>query len=135
VITATIAELSRALRAKRLSSVELAQGLLARIAQHDPALNAFVTVDAERALAAAHAADATLARGGAGPLVGIPIATRTSGHAAAHDLQLADARELRRTVRRARRDGTAQRRHGARRQDEHGRVRDGLVNESSHFVR
>ncbi|NDP42012.1 MAG: hypothetical protein GZ089_04720, partial [Aromatoleum sp.] len=46
MISATIAELRAALRSKRLSSVELTQGVLERIARLNPALNAFVTVDA-----------------------------------------------------------------------------------------
>ena len=58
MITASITELSSALHAKRLSSVELTQGLLDRIARLDPVLNAFITVDPERALADARAADA-----------------------------------------------------------------------------
>jgi aspartyl-tRNA(Asn)/glutamyl-tRNA(Gln) amidotransferase subunit A len=70
----SIAELSQALQAKRLSAVELTQTMLDRIAKHNPALNAFVTVDAERALATAKAADAQIAKGDAGPLTGIPIA-------------------------------------------------------------
>ena len=74
MITAPITELSAALRAKRLSSVELTQGLLDRITALDPALNAFVTVDRERALADARAADAVLAAGEGGPLTGIPVA-------------------------------------------------------------
>jgi aspartyl-tRNA(Asn)/glutamyl-tRNA(Gln) amidotransferase subunit A len=71
---ATIVELSQALHAKRLSAVELTQSMLDRIAKHNPALNAFVTVDADGALAAAKAADARIAKGDAGPLTGIPIA-------------------------------------------------------------
>jgi len=71
---ASIAELAAALRAKRLSAVELTQDTLDRIAHHNPALNAFVTVDAEGALATAKVADATLAKGEGGPLTGIPIA-------------------------------------------------------------
>src|SRR5512143_571872 len=71
---ATIAELARALRAKRLSSVELTQASLERIARANPKLNAFVTFDAERALADARAADARIANGDAGPLTGIPLA-------------------------------------------------------------
>jgi aspartyl-tRNA(Asn)/glutamyl-tRNA(Gln) amidotransferase subunit A len=70
----TIAELSQALHAKRLSSVELTGSMLDRIAKHNPGLNAFVTVDADGALAAAATADARIARGEAGPLTGIPIA-------------------------------------------------------------
>jgi aspartyl-tRNA(Asn)/glutamyl-tRNA(Gln) amidotransferase subunit A len=73
-LTDPIAELAEALRAKRLSSVELTQGLLDRIAKLDPVLNAFITVDRERALSDASAADAAIAAGNAGPLAGIPIA-------------------------------------------------------------
>jgi aspartyl-tRNA(Asn)/glutamyl-tRNA(Gln) amidotransferase subunit A len=74
VIASTIAELSRALRSKEVSSLELTQASLERIARAQEALNAFVTIDAEGALTAARAADAVLAKGGAGPLTGIPIA-------------------------------------------------------------
>ncbi|MBK7251216.1 MAG: Asp-tRNA(Asn)/Glu-tRNA(Gln) amidotransferase subunit GatA [Gammaproteobacteria bacterium] len=70
----TIAELARGLRAKEYSSVELTQSLLARIAAAQPALNAFITVTGEEALAAAVAADRRLATGDAGPLTGLPIA-------------------------------------------------------------
>ena len=74
MLTGTLAELSAALQAGRISSVELTQGLLARIAAHNPTLNAFVTVDEEGALAAARAADAARAAGTVGPLTGLPIA-------------------------------------------------------------
>jgi aspartyl-tRNA(Asn)/glutamyl-tRNA(Gln) amidotransferase subunit A len=56
-----------------VSSVELVQRTLARI-ERFAALNAFITIDAERALAAARAADDARARAHAGPLAGIPIA-------------------------------------------------------------
>jgi aspartyl-tRNA(Asn)/glutamyl-tRNA(Gln) amidotransferase subunit A len=71
---ASLRELADALSAGRLSSVELTQLYLGRIAAAQPALNAFITVDAERTLAAARAADARIARGDARPLTGIPIA-------------------------------------------------------------
>ena len=74
MISGTIAELSEALRAKRLSSVELTRGLLDRIAKLNPALNAFITIDAERALADAKLADARIAAGAADALTGIPVA-------------------------------------------------------------
>jgi aspartyl-tRNA(Asn)/glutamyl-tRNA(Gln) amidotransferase subunit A len=70
----TLADLSAALAARKLSSVELTQERLDRIAALDPKLNAFITVDAEGALAQAKAADETRARGRAGPLTGLPIA-------------------------------------------------------------
>ena len=74
MITASVAELARALFARRLSSVELTQDLLARIDAANPALNAFLTVDRDGALAQAKAADARLASGDATPLTGIPLA-------------------------------------------------------------
>ena len=74
MITAPLTELSQALAARRLSSVELVDGLLARIDAANPHLNAFLTVDRQRARAAASAADARRAAGQAGPLTGIPIA-------------------------------------------------------------
>jgi len=74
VPTGTIAQLSHSLRAKQLSSIELTRTLLARIDAMQSALNAFITVDADGALAAARAADAAIARGEGGPLTGVPIA-------------------------------------------------------------
>jgi aspartyl-tRNA(Asn)/glutamyl-tRNA(Gln) amidotransferase subunit A len=71
--TLSIAELRRGLREKRFSSRELTQHYLDRIARHDPALNSYITVTAEIALAQADAADARLARGEGGALTGIPL--------------------------------------------------------------
>jgi aspartyl-tRNA(Asn)/glutamyl-tRNA(Gln) amidotransferase subunit A len=65
-----------ALRAKKISSVELTRLYLDRIAMHNPVLNAYVTVEAAKSLAQAHAADALLASGQAQPLTGIPIAQK-----------------------------------------------------------
>jgi aspartyl-tRNA(Asn)/glutamyl-tRNA(Gln) amidotransferase subunit A len=70
----TLAQLSRDLRERRLSSVELTRECLARIARHDEALNAFITVDPEKSLAQARAADERIARGDSASLTGIPIA-------------------------------------------------------------
>ena len=72
--TAPIAQLAEALRAGRLSSVELTRALLDRIDAHAAPLNAFLSVDREGALARASAADASRASGRAGPLTGIPVA-------------------------------------------------------------
>jgi len=70
----TVADLAAALRARKLSSVELTEQTLTRIEAAQQALNAFITVDRDGALAAARAADAAIARGDAPPLAGIPIA-------------------------------------------------------------
>ncbi|HEX3097650.1 MAG TPA: Asp-tRNA(Asn)/Glu-tRNA(Gln) amidotransferase subunit GatA [Usitatibacter sp.] len=71
---ASLAQLALALREKKLSSVELTRAQLARIERFNPKLNAFITVDPEKSLAQARAADARLARGEAAPLTGIPVA-------------------------------------------------------------
>jgi aspartyl-tRNA(Asn)/glutamyl-tRNA(Gln) amidotransferase subunit A len=71
----SIARAARALRAKELSPLELADGYLRRIAQLNPRVNAYVTVTAERAREDARRATDELATGNArGPLHGIPIA-------------------------------------------------------------
>jgi aspartyl-tRNA(Asn)/glutamyl-tRNA(Gln) amidotransferase subunit A len=70
----TIAALGRALKSRAVSSRELVEASLDRIAALDGALNAFITVTPEQALAAATVADARLARGEGGPLTGIPFA-------------------------------------------------------------
>ena len=68
-----VAEIARALERRELSSAELTQHLLARIAAHEH-LGAFLCVDADAAMAAARDADARRARGDASPLTGVPIA-------------------------------------------------------------
>ncbi len=68
-------ELARRIRARELSAREVLEAHLAQIARVNPQINAIVTLVPERALAAADAADAALARGAAvGPLHGLPIA-------------------------------------------------------------
>ena len=76
MLDATLAELSAALAAKRVSSVELTRAFLDRVGKLNPDLNAFITVDRERSLAQAHGADAKRAHGDAGPLTGIPVALK-----------------------------------------------------------
>jgi aspartyl-tRNA(Asn)/glutamyl-tRNA(Gln) amidotransferase subunit A len=69
----TLARLSGELKARKVSAVELARHFLGRIAGAK-ALNAFITVDEEKTLAQAKAADARIARGEATSLTGIPLA-------------------------------------------------------------
>ena len=72
--TQTVAQLSRALQNREISSTELTSAFLQRIARLDGQLNSFITVDEESALAAAAQADQRLAAGDAPALAGIPIA-------------------------------------------------------------
>ncbi|MFZ4540434.1 MAG: Asp-tRNA(Asn)/Glu-tRNA(Gln) amidotransferase subunit GatA [Rickettsiales bacterium] len=69
----TLAEARDALKAKKISSVELTKAHLAAIEKHNPALNAYVHHTPEIALTQAVAADAKLAKGEAGLLEGIPV--------------------------------------------------------------
>jgi aspartyl-tRNA(Asn)/glutamyl-tRNA(Gln) amidotransferase subunit A len=71
----SLADAAAAIRARKLSSVEATQALLARIDQWQPLLNAFVRIEADEALEAAKDADAALAKHGPrGPLHGVPLA-------------------------------------------------------------
>jgi aspartyl-tRNA(Asn)/glutamyl-tRNA(Gln) amidotransferase subunit A len=71
----TILEAAAALRAKKVSSLELTEESLKRIAATHSALNAFITVTGETARTRAAAMDAELSHGvDRGPLHGIPIA-------------------------------------------------------------
>ncbi len=70
----TLKQLSARLAAKEVSAVELATEYLGRIEALNPQLNAFITVDRDKTLAEAAAADALRAAGRAGPLTGVPIA-------------------------------------------------------------
>ena len=74
MIDSSLKDIAAALRAKTVSAVELATESLARIEAGNAAINAFITVDRDGALTAAKAADARIAAGDAGPLVGIPLA-------------------------------------------------------------
>ena len=68
-----IGELAERLSKRQISSVELTRHFLARIDRFNPALNAFITLTAERALKDAAAADGRIASGEKGPLLGIPL--------------------------------------------------------------
>ena len=74
MIDASLAELATALAARKISSVELTEHCIERIARFDKGLNAFITVDPDRSLEQARAADARIAAGRAEPLTGIPVA-------------------------------------------------------------
>ncbi len=72
----SISELIEKFDQKELSSVEATRNQLDRITAYDEALNAYITVLAERALEQAAAADVARARGERGALLGVPIALK-----------------------------------------------------------
>lgn len=72
----TIHAAREGLRQKKFSSAELTRAFLDRIRQHNPRLNAFITVDEAQSLAMAAAADERMARGEDTPVLGVPIALK-----------------------------------------------------------
>jgi aspartyl-tRNA(Asn)/glutamyl-tRNA(Gln) amidotransferase subunit A len=71
------AEIAEAVAAGAISAQAVTEAALARIAERNPAINAFTDVTRERALAEAGAVDAALAAGRTvGPLAGVPFAVK-----------------------------------------------------------
>ena len=68
-------QLAGQIAARQLSSSEVTQAYLVRIERLDPRLRAFITVNAEQALAEARAAD-DVGAGDLGPLHGVPVAIK-----------------------------------------------------------
>src|ERR1700687_6025304 len=68
-------QIAQAVSGRKISAVSVTEAALARIAQHNPVLNAFTDVTADRARAKARAIDAAVAAGkNAGPRRGVPFA-------------------------------------------------------------
>ncbi len=83
--TVGVAELARRVRRGEVSARELVGHALARIEALDPAVNAFVAVDGERALEQAAAVDQLVATGtDPGPLAGVPLAVKDGEDAAGY---------------------------------------------------
>jgi aspartyl-tRNA(Asn)/glutamyl-tRNA(Gln) amidotransferase subunit A len=125
MLNSSLRQLGSALRTKKISSVELTQLYLDRIAVLNPALNAYITTHAETSLTQARAADVLLAANQAQPLTGIPIAQKdifcakgwrtTCGSKMLENfIAPYDAHVI-------------TRRRGELGQNQHGRIRDGLV--------
>ncbi len=129
-------EMAALLRTGEVSSRELTEAHLAAAERDNRALNAWLTIDRERALAEADAADARLAAAGDPGRPGRPPAAarhpdraqgpRLGGRRPVHR-RLAHPRGLSSPVRRAHHGAPARGRRRHPRQDQHGRVRDGLV--------
>ncbi|MFT3729296.1 MAG: amidase [Terricaulis sp.] len=75
---ASAADTAKALAAKKVSSVELTQQVIGRIERFDKQLNAVCVRDFDRALEAARAADAAIAKGEKKPLLGVPVTIKES---------------------------------------------------------
>src|SRR6266566_2600320 len=83
IVFSSTTQLAAAIRAGHVSATEVLEAHLAQIATHNPALNAIITMDAERAYERAREADEALARGQVwGPLHGVPF-TLKDAHATA----------------------------------------------------
>jgi amidase len=80
--TATAGSLAAALAARQVSAVELCDEAIRAIEAKDGPINAVVVRDFDRAREAAKAADAALARGETGPLLGVPMTVKDSHHVA-----------------------------------------------------
>src|SRR5262245_39006889 len=71
----SLIDVSALVRARKVSPVELTSACLARIERSNPALNAFITVTTDAALAQARSAESEIRQGRwRGPLHGVPIA-------------------------------------------------------------
>ena len=70
----TLKQASVLLQSKQISAVELASAYLAAIAEKNPALNGYITIDQDKTLAEALAADERIAQGNASALTGVPVA-------------------------------------------------------------
>jgi len=78
----SVIQLAARIRQGELSPVEVTEEALRRIARLNPALNAFVSVDADLALAQAAESQARLGRGEGGTLEGVPLGIKDNTAAA-----------------------------------------------------
>jgi AtzE family amidohydrolase len=70
-------QIAQAVTGRKISALGVTEAALARIAKHDPVLNAFTDVTADRARAKARAVDAAIAAGkNPGSLAGVPYAVK-----------------------------------------------------------
>ena len=75
--TWTLSTLAKAIRKKEISPLEVTRAFLERIENHDPKINAFITLLTREALRAAQQAEKDLVRGKyRGPLHGMPFAAK-----------------------------------------------------------
>ena len=129
-------QMADGLRAGEFSAEELLEAHLSLIERQNRALHAWVSLDLERARERARAADARFAQlvgrerrpDALSPLLGIPVALKDLVVTrAAVDRRQPDPRGLSWHLRRPHRAAAGRGRRRGARQDQHGRVRDGLV--------
>jgi Asp-tRNA(Asn)/Glu-tRNA(Gln) amidotransferase A subunit family amidase len=82
IVYLSLTEMAKSILAKKISPVQLIDAHLSRIGELHPKLNAFITVDAERARAQAKSAEIALGSASKsnsiGPLHGVPISIKSS---------------------------------------------------------
>jgi Asp-tRNA(Asn)/Glu-tRNA(Gln) amidotransferase A subunit family amidase len=82
IVYNSLIEMAEGVRKKKISPIELVDAHLSRIRELNPKLNAFVTVDSERARDQAKSAEAALGSSAksnsVGPLHGVPISIKSS---------------------------------------------------------
>lgn len=77
ILSYTAVELGKAIKAGKVTAVEAMEAVLARIEEAEPAINAYVTVEREAALAKAKAVQEQIEAGKlTGPLAGVPVAIK-----------------------------------------------------------
>jgi aspartyl-tRNA(Asn)/glutamyl-tRNA(Gln) amidotransferase subunit A len=76
MINNSLKQLGHMLASKQISSVEMTQTFLNRIAKYNPSINAYIALDHDKTIAQAKAADLKISNGTAEPLTGIPIAQK-----------------------------------------------------------
>ena len=76
MLNLSLQSLALHLEKKTFSSAELTQFFLGRIKQHNPSLNAFISIDEEKSLTMAKKADELIAKGKKSTLTGIPVAQK-----------------------------------------------------------
>ncbi|GAC1428771.1 MAG: amidase [Terriglobales bacterium] len=75
----SVITMAEKIRKKEFSAVELVEAHLSKIERLNPKLNAFVEIDAERALQQARVADAAVKRNDiSGPLHGVPVSVKSA---------------------------------------------------------
>ena len=76
MINNSLKQLGQMLASKQISSVEMTQTFLDRIAKYNPSINAYIALDHDKTIVQAKAADVKISNGAAAPLTGIPIAQK-----------------------------------------------------------